>query len=74
MHTDSLADKAGTRGGGGCVGGGMERRRGELVVHGENWEILLTSPLPPSPLSSLSVNEFTHKPWRESDFTRSQES
>ena len=26
----------------------IERRRGEHAVHKENWEILLTSPLPPS--------------------------
>lgn len=72
MLTDWLADKTGEERGG---GGDREMERRELVVHRGNWEILLTSPLPPSPLhTSLSVNEFSHKPWRESDFTRSQES
>lgn len=54
MLTDWLADKTGEeRGGAGDRE--MERR---VVVHRENWEILLTSPLPPSlPPSHLPVCE-----------------
>lgn len=44
MLTDWLADKTGEE------VGVIERRWGELVVCRENLEILLTSPLPPSPL------------------------
>lgn len=70
-----LADKAGEEDGEKKVGV-IERQSGELVFHWENWEILFTSFFLTSlPFhASLSVNEFTHKPRRESDFTRSQES
>lgn len=75
MHTDSLADKAGRRGGG---GGGGEENDGETEGRTGRSRRKLGNPPHLSftslPLFSLSVNEFTHKPWRESDFTRSQES